>query len=135
MGGAAQDRLKELLLESGLSADTCLYRQTLPEFLSGDAGGQAGGVETISANSSPSEAVVDVYGQGYTCQAEQCGPGLAFVETADNEWQEEGRVLVRVLLRDVLSQGGLVYPVASVITERTWYLTLPSGGVAVRRVP
>jgi hypothetical protein len=41
---------------------------------------------------------------------------------------------VAVRLRDVLDQGGLLYPVESVITEPVWYLTLPTGRVRVERV-
>jgi hypothetical protein len=33
-----------------------------------------------------------------------------------------------------LDQGGRIYPVESVITSRIWYLTLPEGGVRVRKI-
>ncbi len=60
--------------------------------------------------------------------------GLAFSEVRDNQWAEEGRIEVEVRLGDVLGQGGLVYPVESVITEKVWYLTMPEGEVRVLRV-
>jgi hypothetical protein len=66
--------------------------------------------------------------------AEQVGPGLAFAESVDNEWRGEGRMAVEVSLKDVLDQGGLMYPVESIITDRVWYMTLPAGHVVVRVV-
>ena len=66
--------------------------------------------------------------------AQQIGPGLAFSESADHEWLDSGRTAVEVRLQDVLSQGGLIYPVESIVTDRVWYLTLPDGGVRVREV-
>ena len=116
------------LQKHGLSRDTQLYRCTLPEFLTrrDDA------TVWLSANDDPSEAVTDVYGGGHIGTACQIGPGLAFAELAENQWRDDERTLVEVSLADVLDQGGRVYPVESVITERTWYVTLPSGGVSVR---
>ncbi len=40
---------------------------------------------------------------------------------------------VAVRLGDVLDQGGMPYPVESVITEPVWYVTLPAGQVRVTR--
>jgi hypothetical protein len=122
--------MDELMRENGLSEDTRLYRATLPEFLSPTDVPEE---FLISANTSPSEAVVDVYGGGFTCLAETVGAGLAFVEAADNEWRAEGRTAVSLRLGDALAQGGRLYPVESVITERTWYVTMPSGSMGVRR--
>ncbi|MHC4940877.1 MAG: hypothetical protein ACYTHK_18195 [Planctomycetota bacterium] len=122
--------MDDLMREHGLSEETRLYRATLPEFLSPTD--LPGGFQ-ISANEAPSEAVVDVYGGGHTCLAETVGAGLAFVEAADNEWRAEDRTPVSVRLGDVLAQGGRLYPVESVITERTWYVTMPGGSVGVRR--
>jgi hypothetical protein len=123
--------LSETLEAHGLDPARVLYRETLEEFLHRD---EATGEWWISANPDPSEAVVDVYGGGYGTVASQIGPGLAFTPSSDSQWQEEGRVTVAVRLQDVLDQGGLVYPVESVITEPVWYLTLPSGRVRVERV-
>ena len=105
----------------------------------------------LHANTMPSEAVIDVYGQGYLVQAEQVGPGLAFAESAAPNWQEtmemralrEGRgkrvpgsdaIEVEVILQDILNHGGLIYPVESVTVERVWYCTLPAESVHVRAV-
>jgi hypothetical protein len=124
----ASDALEGLLREHGLRRDTQLYRCTLPEFLQTRDDGSS----WLTANDDPSEAVVNVYEGGHTETACQIGAGLAFAELAANQWREAGRVLVEVTLADVLDQGGRVYPVESVITERAWYVTLPSGGVSVR---
>ena len=116
------------LREHGLSRQTILSRCTLPEFLTLRDGGKS----WLTANDDPSEAVIDVSGGGHVGTASQIGPGLAFAELADNQWGDDDRTPVQLTLADVLDQGGRVYPVESVITERTWYVTLPSGGVTVR---
>jgi hypothetical protein len=123
-------RLRELLREHGWTEDTRLFRSSLPEFLTrtGDS------PLRISANEDPSESVTDIYAGGHTCLARDCGPGLAFVESADHEWQSCDRKTVSVRIGDVLAQGGRIYPVASVITEPTHYLTLPAGSVQVHEV-
>jgi len=123
--------LQELLLSNGFTPETRFYRYTLPQFLTPADGA---GRFRISANPEPSEAVADVYGQGHMILAEQVSPGLAFGESAESEWRADDRVCVEVVLKDVLDQGGLVYSVESVITDRIWYLTLPSGSVTVRKV-
>jgi hypothetical protein len=120
--------LNALLEKHGLTVESRLYRYTLPEYVSETATGL-----TISANPDPSEAVIDVYGQGHVTLAAQIGPGLAFAFARDNQWDEEDRVEVDVRVQDVIDQGGLLYPVESIITEPTFYATLPSGSVAVRR--
>lgn len=141
--------LDRLLAEHGLSAETRLYREVLSQHLRLTG---TGGVLELSANQSPGESVVDVYGNGYTVQAAQVGAGLAFAETPRPDWQEtmELRVLqssdrtreqlslermeVMVRLGDLLDQGGLIYPVESVAIEKVWYCTMPSGVVNVRPV-
>jgi len=121
-------KLDEVMRSAGFTGVTRLYRHTLPEFL---ADTDDPGVQTLTANSDPSESVVDVYAQGHVSVAVHIGPGLAFVESPNNQWQESGRTAVAVRLRDVLDQGGLIYPVETVITDRVWYLTLPEGSVRV----
>lgn len=136
--------LDKLLIEYGLAANTCLYREALRDALTPTG---TPGVYRLAANASATEAVIDVYGQGYLVQAERLGPGLAFAESARPDWQETmelralksrggqpDRVEVEVKLEDVLGQGGLVYPVESVTVERAWYCTLPAGSVTVREV-
>ena len=123
------EKLNELMRSSGFSGESRFYRQTLPEFLTPT---DEAGVFRVSANDDPSEAVIDIYGGDHVSLARQMGPGLAFAETPDNEWVAPGRKTVQVRLQDVLDQGGLVYPVESVITERVWYFTLPQGWVNVQ---
>jgi hypothetical protein len=124
-------KLDEVMQSAGLTGETLLYRQSLPEFLQPT---EEEGVYTITANSDPSEALVDVYDQGHIILAVHIGPGLSFVESPSNEWEDADRTGVAVRLQDVLDQGGLIYPVESAITEGVWYLSLPEGGVRVAGV-
>jgi hypothetical protein len=125
------ERLRQVLEESGFTSDTILFRESLEDFLSQDPDT---GAWTIAANPDPSEAVVNVYEGGATSLAAQIGPGLAFTTTSDSQWSEDGRTTVAVRLGDVLKQGGRIYPVLSVITEPVFYLTLPAGRVQVSKV-
>ena len=143
---AAQAALDQLLETHGLAAETRLFREAVRSALeSTDTPGEF----RLAANPAPGESVVDVYGQGYLVQAEHVGPGLAFAETPSRNWQETmelrtmkagakapvpDAVEVEVTLREILAQGGLVYPVESVTVERAWYCTLPAGSVTVREV-
>jgi hypothetical protein len=124
-------RLAELLKSNGFTGDSRFFRHTLPEFLSPT---DEPGVDRLSANDDPSESVVDVYAGDHITAAVHLGPGLSFTESADNEWSDSNRVCVELRLQDVLDQGGRVYPVESIITSRTWYFTLPRGGVEVREI-
>jgi hypothetical protein len=134
--------------EHRLFAETPLYREAMRDALTPTG---TPGVYKLQANPSPSETVVDVYGQGYVVQAEQVGPGLAFAESDVPNWQETvemralratrtskakmaDRVEVEIQLGDILKQGGLVYPVESVTVEKAWYCTLPAGSIEVREV-
>lgn len=141
--------LERLMAEHGLTHDTRLYRETLRKTLERTS---TPGIFSLAANARPTESVTDVYGQGYTVQAEQVGAGLAFAETPRPDWQDtmELRVLqsgertkevlslerieVEVRLGDILDQGGLIYPVESVAIEKAWYCTIPSGSVEVKVV-
>jgi hypothetical protein len=117
--------------ENSFTADTRFYRQSLPEFLTPT---DSPDVYQLSANPDPSEAVVDIYGEGNVGLAVHMGPGLAFTDSRDNEWLDPERVGIEIRLQDVLDQGGLVYTVESIITSTVWYFTLPSGSVQVRKV-
>lgn len=145
---STQQALEKLLAENRLFAETPLYREAMRDSLTPTG---TPGVFLLQANATPSESIVDVYGQGYVVQAEQVGPGLAFAESDQPNWQEtmEMRVLkatrtsrvqaadhveVEIRLADILKQGGLVYPVESVTVERAWYCTLPAGSIEVREV-
>ena len=121
--------LDELMRSNKLAPDTRLYRASLPDYLKESA---TAGVSRVSANEKPSEAVTDVYRNGHLINAEHIGPGLAFAESRDLEWSAPERKVIELALKDVLDQGGLIYPVESVTTERVWYVTLPDGDVQVR---
>jgi hypothetical protein len=142
--------LAQLLEERGLSGESRLFREAeRGSLIATDTPGRY----RLEANAHPSESVVDVYGgPGYVVQAEEIGPGLAFAESASPNWQETiemrmlranesarqrgapDRVEVEVRVDDILSQGGLMYPVESVEVERVWYFTLPLGSIEVREV-
>ena len=127
----ARTKIVGLMETHGFTRETRFYRYPLPEFLEPL---EEPGTYRISDNADPSEAVVDVYAGGYISLAAQVGAGLAFAESADNDWMESGRTGVEIRLQDALDKGGRTYPVESVITSRIWYLTLPEGGVRVRKV-
>src|ERR1044071_10128889 len=76
---AVQAKLDQLLSDNGLDADSPLFREAMREAL---GAATAPGVYRISANPTPSESVVDIYGSGHLVQAEQVGQGLAFIESA-----------------------------------------------------
>ena len=126
-----QEALEALLQSNGFTVDTRFFRSTLPEFLS--PGSEADSLR-IMANADSPEAAQDIYGSGHIVVAEQLGPGLALAEDRVNQWLSPERSLVEVRLGDVLAQGGLVYPVESVITEKAWFVTLPQEWVPVREV-
>jgi hypothetical protein len=146
---ATQKALDTVLKEHRLFPETPLFREAMRETLTPT---DMPGVFRLQANSNPSESVIDVYGQGYVVQAEQIGPGLAFAESDQPNWQETmemramkmtktsratasgNHVEVEIRLGDILKQGGLVYPVESVTVERAWYCTLPAGSIEVREV-
>ena len=107
--------LEELMEAHGLTEDTVLYRETLSEYLTDTP---YPGMYSLSANDDPTEAVIDVYAGSHVSLAAQIGQGLGFAESRENQWREEGRTTVTVRLGDVFSQGGLIYPVESVITEK-----------------
>ena len=130
-GSHEKSKIAELMEAHGFTGESRFYRYTLPEFLEPL---EEPGTCRISANADPSEAVVDIYAGGHICLAAQIGPGLAFAESAENDWQEPGRTGVELRLSDVLDQGGRIYPVESVITSRVWYFTLPENGVRVREI-
>ena len=122
-------KLKEWMRSNDLTAETRLYRYSLPEFLQAT---DEPGIAEITANRDPSEAVTDVHGEGHITLAVHLGAGLAFAEARDNDWHSDQRRCVELRLGDALDQGSLVYPVESITTERVWYVTIPQGKVRVR---
>ena len=123
--------VQEFMRANQLTGETRLYRYSLPEFLEPT---DDPAIFEISANDDPSEAVVNVYDQGHTGLAVHIGAGLSFAESADNEWCSAERTCVELRLQDVLDQGGRIYPVESVTTERAWYVTLPQGSIPVSKI-
>lgn len=137
-----QQILDRLLEVNGLAPDAWLYREVMRESL---APGVSPGHHRLRANPHPRDMVVDVYGTGRVVDAETVGPGLTFAMTWAHSWQETmelrvafaagdapvDKVGVRVRVADLLAQGGLLYPVHSVASERAWYCTLPEGTVDV----
>lgn len=146
---STKEKLTTLLREHRLFAETPLYREAMRDTLTPT---ETPGVFRLQANASPSESVIDVYGNGYVVQADQVGPGLAFAESDQPNWQETmemramkmtktsratasaNHVEVEIQLGDILKQGGLIYPVESVTVERAWYCTLPAGSIEVREL-
>jgi hypothetical protein len=126
---ANQTRLDELLEENGWTRDTLLFRSTEAEFLTPTDEPE---VFETTGNPDATEAVTDIYGHGHHTMAVHVGLGLAFAEAKEHGWRGAGRKLVGVRLADVIEQGGLLYPVETVITEPVWYATLPTGKVRVR---
>jgi hypothetical protein len=143
---STQAALDKLLQEHGLTGDTRLYGDVARDAL---VATNLPDVFTLVANPEADVTVVDVYGHGHVMQAPQVGAGLAFARSATPNWQEttEMRALrsvpasapaprldsveVEVRLGEILTQGGLIYPVESVTVEQAWYCTLPEGSVQV----
>jgi len=67
-----QETLGNLVAENDLTLDSRFYRYTMPEHLKP---GDDAGTHRLSANTEPSEAVIDVYAQGHMILAEQVGQG------------------------------------------------------------
>jgi hypothetical protein len=125
-----EPKVAEFMAANGLDGETRLYRYSDAEHVTPASEGG----HRISANADPTEAVTNVYEQGHVELAVHLGPGLSFAESAENTWKDDGRVCVELKLVDALEQGGRVYPVDSITTERVWYVTLPEGSVPVRVV-
>ncbi len=119
----------EVLSSNDLSLESRFYRYTLTEYLA-PAGDE--GETRVSANSSPDEAVIDVYNDGVTLFAKDLAPGLVFAASRECEWESADRVCIEIRVGDVLEEGGRLYPVQFV--ENAWYLTFPSGSAAIRKL-
>ena len=124
-----KEKMNELLEENNFDENTLFYRYTLSEYLTEEKGSLF-----ISANPDPTESVVNIYGGGHTWSAKDVGPGLAFIEKKSDEWNFDDRICVKVKLADLVSQGGLLYPVESVITSKTWYITFPESRMKVSKI-
>mgnify|MGYP001828409732 CR=1 FL=1 len=104
-----KDQLQRILDDSKLSIDTVLYRFTSEKYLI-----KKDDREFLNANEEPHEMVVDHYtGQGHVFMAKDIGPGLSFLTKPLDEYKQDARICVKVKLKDLLHQGGLMYQVTS----------------------
>jgi hypothetical protein len=127
-----QQMLESMMKEYGISKDTILYRYQPPKYIEIKSDGKS----YILAKESPKEIVIDPYrGGGRSFQADSLGAGLAFTSSRVEEFGEEDKICLTVRLEDVLSQGGLIYPVISTPAYvRSFFLTIPDKKVEVTKV-
>ena len=127
-----QQMLESIMKEHGLSGDTLLYRYQPAKYLEISPDGRS----YILAKENPKEIVIDPYrGGNHSFQADTLGPGLAFTTSRVDEFEVEDRICITVKMKDVLSQGGLIYPVISTPAYlRSFFLTIPDKKVEVTKV-
>ena len=127
-----QSILKELLRENRLTSESILYRFTSRKYLETDENGET----FLTAKAEPQDMVVDQYhGQYHVFIAREIGAGLTFMKKPEREYENPERVCVAVTLKDVLSQGGLVYSVSSLPNYiKAFFFTLPDGKIKVELV-
>ena len=91
------------------------------------------GIVSILAKENAEELIIDLYqGQGHSFMARNIGFGLAFTTDIEEDYIIEGKIGVKVKLKDILNQGGLIYPVISVPEYITsFFFSLPNGKVQV----
>ena len=121
--------LQQLMLEDNLSPDSEFYRYTKKSHINKNKDGSL----TITANSNPPEMVIDLYnGQGHTFRADSVGQGLSFTTKEEKDYYTDESVSVKLKLKDILDQGGLIYKVISVPEYvNAYYFTIPSGKVKI----
>ena len=122
--------LQQLMLEDNLSPDSEFYRYTKKSHINKNKDGSL----TITANSNPPEMVIDLYnGQGHTFRADSVGQGLSFTTKEEQDYRTDETVSVKLKLKDILDQGGLIYKVISLPEYvRAYYFTIPEGSVKVQ---
>lgn len=122
--------LHQLMLEDGLTLDSVFYRYTKKSHINKNKDGSL----SITANSNPLEMVIDLYnGQGHTFIAESIGQGLSFATKEERDYCTDETVSVKLKLKDILDQGGLIYKVISVPEYViAYFFTIPSGKVIVQ---
>ena len=78
--------------------------------------------------------VIDLYnGQGHTFKAENVGQGLSFTTKEEQDYYTDESISVKLKLKDILDQGGLIYKVISVPEYvNAYYFTIPSGAVKIQ---
>lgn len=121
--------LQQLMLEDNLSPDSEFYRYTKKSHINKNKDGSL----SITANSNPPEMVIDLYnGQGHTFRADSVGQGLSFTTKEEKDYYTDESVSVKLKLKDILDQGGLIYKVISVPEYvNAYYFTIPSGKVKI----
>ena len=121
--------LQQLMLEDNLNTDSEFYRYTKKSHINKNKDGSL----TITANSNPPEMVIDLYnGQGHTFRADSVGQGLSFTTKEEKDYYTDESVSVKLKLKDILDQGGLIYKVISVPEYvNAYYFTIPSGKVKI----
>jgi hypothetical protein len=126
-----KDQLQSILDESTLSSESVLYRFTSEKYLI-----KKDEQEFLKANKEPHEMVVDHYtGPGHVFMAKDIGPGLSFLTEPLDEYERDDRICVKVKLKDLLHQGGLMYQVTSLPAYITaYFFTLPIGPVGIERL-
>lgn len=123
-----QEVLDKLLTEFNLTPDTTWVRYTSKRHLE-----EVGGKWFLKARKEPVEMVVDRYhGFWAVFNATNIGEGLSFLSGPEEEYESDDRICVKVQLKEILDQGGLVYTVTSLPSYITaFFCTLPRGRVAV----
>jgi len=122
--------LQQLMLEDNLTPDSELYRYTKKSHIIEHRDGSL----TITANSNPPEMIIDLYdGQGHTFRADSVGQGLSFTTKEEQDYRTDETVSVKLKLKDILDQGGLIYKVISLPEYvKAYYFTIPKGNVKVQ---
>ena len=77
--------------------------------------------------------VIDRYhGYYHAFLGQEIGQGLSFMKVKEKEYERSDRVCVELVLKDVLSQGGLMYTVSSLPAHiKAFFMTLPAGKIQV----
>jgi hypothetical protein len=122
--------LQQLMLEDNLTPDSEFYRYTKKSHIIEHRDGSL----TITANSNPPEMIIDLYdGQGHTFRADSVGQGLSFTTKEEQDYRTDETVSVKLKLKDILDQGGLIYKVISLPEYvKAYYFTIPSGKVKIQ---
>ena len=122
--------LQQLMLEDNLNPDSEFYRYTKKSHINKNKDGSL----TITANSNPPEMIIDLYdGQGHIFRANSVGQGLSFTTKEEQDYRTDETVSVKLKLKDILDQGGLIYKVISLPEYvKAYYFTIPAGSVKVQ---
>ena len=119
--------IQQIMNENDLTFDTQLYRYQTARYIETGKDGST----YIRAKVKPLEIVIDPYqGDGHSFHAANIGSGLAFTLSREDEFRTSDNVCVKVTLKDILDQGGLIYQVTSVPEYLTsFFMSIPEGKV------